>query len=78
MGSGRDKRKKAKGAQGGQGGIKTAKKTERNDAKAVRRAEKRAEVFQSLTQGQSIRNTSFAMSMYLDAGLSESLPQEPR
>lgn len=44
MGSGRDKRKKAKGSQAGQGGIKTAKKTEKNDAKANRRAEKRAEV----------------------------------
>ena len=44
MGSGRDKRKKAKGTQGGQGGVKTARKTEKNDAKATRRAEKRAEV----------------------------------
>lgn len=78
MGSGRDKRKKAKGTQGGQGGIKTAKKTERNDAKAVRRAEKRAEVFLLLTWCQSMQNKSFATSMYLDAGLSESLPQEPK
>ena len=52
MGSGRDKRKKAKGGQAGQGGIKTAKKTEKNDAKAVRRAEKRAEVSLSFVQSQ--------------------------
>lgn len=49
MGSGRDKRKKAKGSQTGQGGLKTAKKTEKNDAKAVRRAEKRAEARTALT-----------------------------
>ena len=44
MGTGRDKRKKAKGTKVGQGGVKTAQKTEKNEAKAVRRAEKRAEV----------------------------------
>jgi hypothetical protein len=44
MGTGRDKRKKAKGTQAGQGGVKTAKKTEKNEAKISRRAEKRAEV----------------------------------
>lgn len=44
MGKGRDKRKKAKGSQSGQGSIKTTKKTEQNQEKATRRAEKKAEV----------------------------------
>lgn len=44
MGSGRDKRKKSKGGASGLGGVKTAKKTERNEEKASRRAEKRAQV----------------------------------
>lgn len=44
MGSGRDKRKKAKGSKPGHGAEKTARKTEKNEGKAVRRSERRAEV----------------------------------
>ena len=44
MGSGRDKRKKSKGKVPGQGELKTAKKTEKNDSKAERRAAKVIEV----------------------------------
>ena len=44
MGSGRDKRKKSKGKTPGQGEQKTAKKTERNESKAERRAAKGIEV----------------------------------
>ncbi len=44
MGSGRDKRKKSKGKVPGQGELKTAKKTEKNDSKAERRAAKAVEV----------------------------------
>ncbi len=44
MGSGRDKRKKSKGKVPGQGELKTAKKTEKNDTKAERRAAKAVEV----------------------------------
>ena len=44
MGSGRDKRKKTKGSKPGHGAEKTARKTEKNESKAVRRAEKKTEV----------------------------------
>ena len=40
MGSGRDKRKKAKGKAPGQGEHKTTRKTEKNENKAERRANK--------------------------------------
>ena len=49
MGSGRDKRKKARGKVPGQGEVKTAKKTEKNDSKAERRAAKVIEVGMSGT-----------------------------
>jgi hypothetical protein len=44
MGSGRDKRKKNKGHVAGQGAVKTAGKTEKNEAKQQRRMERQAKV----------------------------------